>query len=168
MENAIKLIKGFFEKGDWKYKAKSEAPDRFVFITGVNMNNALGNVRLIIIVRPQFYTVYASIDNSVEEKYYAQVSEYLHRANYGMQNGNFEFDYSDGSIRYKTFVNFEGSELSEDVITDSILVPIFMFDKYGKNLLRIMLGDSNPKQLIAELEEESDFSDSSTENDKSN
>ena len=34
------------------------------------------------------------------------------------------------------------------------MIPIFMFDKYGKNLLRLMLGEGNPKELIEEAEKE--------------
>ena len=152
MRNTIEGIKHFFEKWDWKYTYKEKNENHTIFSSGVNMNNALGNLRIFIVVRKDYYIVNTILNNVVEEKYYNQVSEYLHRANYGLNNGNFEFDYEDGEIRYKTYVNFDGVELSDSIIEDSILVPVFMFDKYGKNLLRLMLGDGNPKELIIDAE----------------
>lgn len=116
------------------------------------MNNALGNLSIYIVVRKDYYVVNTILNNFVEEKYYNQVSEYLHRANYCLNNGNFEFNFKDGEIRYKTYVNFDGIVLSDSIIEDSILVPVFMFEKYGKNLLRLMLGDGNPQKLIEDAE----------------
>ena len=152
MRNTIEGIKHFFEKWDWKYDYTEKNENHAVFSSGVSMNNAIGNLRIFIVVHKNYYTVNTILNNVVEEKYYNQVSEYLHRANFGLNNGNFEFDFEDGEVRYKTYVNFDGVELSDSIIEDSILVPVFMFDKYGKNLLRLMLGDGDPKKLIEAAE----------------
>lgn len=149
MEKVIELIKEFFKASDWKYKYNEK---KKMFLFGVNMNGVLGRLRMCIFLRDESYIVYAILSNTPEEGCYGKVAEYLHRVNYGMRNGNFEFDYRDGEIRYKTYVNFEGSELSPDIITESILVPVFMVDLYGKNLMRIMLGDGDPAELVKEVE----------------
>lgn len=153
-KEVIEQIKKFFEDGDWKYNYKEFDERRTMFTSGVNMNNAIGNLRLLVIVHQDYYIVEAHLNSAVEEKYYNQVSEYLHRANYGLKNGNFEFDFIDGEIRYKTYVNFDGITLSDNIIAESILTPIFMFDKYGKNLLRLMLDKADPKELIEEVEKD--------------
>lgn len=155
MKHTLELIKNFFEKGKWKYSCKEYDETHVVFSSGVNMNNAIGNLRIFVVVRQDYYIVNVLLNSAVEKRYYNQVAEYLHRANYGMNNGNFEFDFEDGEIRYKTYVNFEGVQLSDNVVADSILVPIFMFDKYGKNLLRLMLGEANAKELVEEAEKQS-------------
>lgn len=155
MKHTLELIKNFFENGEWKYSCKEYDETHVVFSSGINMNNAIGNLRIFVIVRQDYYIVNVLLNSAVEKRYYNQVAEYLHRANYGMNNGNFEFDFENGEIRYKTYVNFEGVQLSDDVVADSILVPIFMFDKYGKNLLRLMLGEANAKELIEETEKQS-------------
>lgn len=114
----------------------------------------IGKLDIVILIRKDYYLVYAIFSSNAEEAQYVRVSEYLHRANYGLNNGNFEMDFEDGEIRYKTYVNFDGLQLSKEVVRDSILIPIFMFDRYGKNLVRLMLGESDPKTLIDEVEEE--------------
>lgn len=155
MENTIRLIKDFFEKENWKY---DYIADRTTFTSGVRMNSILGTLRIYIYVQKDAYIVSVVLNSTAEKEHYAEVAEYLHRANYGLHNGNFEFDYRDGEIRYKTYVNFEDIELSASIVEDSIFCPIFMFDKYGKNLMRVMLGEGEPEELINEAEN-SDISD---------
>ncbi len=151
MKNIINEIKVFFDSMDWKY---SYDETKSLFSAGISMHNSVGNVALKIIVKETRYTVYAILNNKVESKFLPQVAEYLHRANYCLLNGNFEIDYSDGEIRYKTYVNFENAKLSKEIIADSILLPIFMFDKYGKNLLKLMVDVGDPHQLILDAEKE--------------
>ncbi|WP_049790798.1 hypothetical protein [Trichormus azollae] len=40
------------------------------------------------------------------------IAECITRANYGMIIGNFELDFNDGEIRYKTSIDAEGERLS--------------------------------------------------------
>ena len=160
MEDVIKLIHEFFAKNNMKYKYNEK---KKLFTSGVKMNSVLGNLRLNIFIRENSYVVYAILNSTPEIKFYGEVAEYLHRANYGLLNGNFEFDYRDGEIRYKVFVDFEGIQLSMDAITESIVVPAIMFDQYGKNLLRIMMGDGIPEELIKKAEEDIEIEECSPE-----
>lgn len=151
MENTIKLIEEFFDENEWNYDYDEKSN---LFTTNINMNNMLGTLEIYIKIHKNSYVVYVVLNSKIEEPFYDKIAEYLHRANYGMRNGNFEMDYTDGEIRYKTFVGFEGIKLSAKIVERSILVPIFMFEKYGINLYRIILDDDDPKQLIENVEEE--------------
>lgn len=160
-EKVFSMIENYLKEDGWKYIADK---DKCEFRAIVNMNNVVGELRIIVFVRENNYTVSAFLNSSVEREYYNQVAEYLHRANFGMQNGNFEFDYDDGQIAYKTFVNTKNIVPSVEVIRDSILIPVFMFDRYGKGLIRLMLEKANPKELIEEAEsiQDSDEKDKET------
>ena len=59
------------------------------------------------------------------------MAEYLHRANYGLRVGNFELDYDDGEIRYKTYIDADFTEITDKTIMMSIFIPGDMFNKYG-------------------------------------
>ena len=150
MEKVIQQIKNFFKENDWNYTYDEE---KNIFSTNLNMNNVLGIIRIYIVFQESSYVVNAVLNSNVEEQYYVKIAEYLHRANLGMRNGNFEFDYSDGEISFKTFVNFVGMELSNEVVVDSILIPIFMIDKYGKKLVQLMVSNKeSPLELLEEVE----------------
>ena len=144
MKKTLELIENFFNDLNWKYTYDAENTK---IQTGINMTNALGNLDIYIVFRKTSYSVLVCLNSHVEKKYLQQVSEYLHRVNFGLNNGNFELDYEDGEIRYKTFVSFENIELSKDIIEESILLPLGMFEKYGMNLLLLMLQKADPKSL---------------------
>ena len=56
----------------------------------------------------------------------------------------FMLTYGDGV----SDVNIQDIELSEAVALDSILVPVFMFDRYGKNLMKLLIILANGKLLL--------------------
>ena len=149
MKKVIEAIKSFFEKNKWEYQYNEEEK---IFVSGINMNNVLGNVRIYISLEKNSYNVYMILNSKVEEEYYVTVGEFLHRVNYGLKDGNFELDYRDGEIRYKSFVNFKNIVISEEIVEDSIFVGIAMFARYGKGLLKIMLGESTPEECVEECE----------------
>ena len=138
MENTIKLIKKFFKSNNWKYESEV-LNEHTIFRFGVDTEIVIGNLDMLICVVESDYIVLAVLNNKAEKDKLPAVSEYLHRANYGLKNGNFELDYSDGEIRYKSYVNFRNSILSDKIITESIMMPIAMFTKYGNNLLETMV-----------------------------
>ena len=83
----------------------------------------------------------------------AQVGEYLHRANYGLPNGNFEFDYDDGSIHFKTYFDCPDGQPTPKQLEDSMAIGLTVVDRYGNGLLDVMgNGESLAKRLIEELD----------------
>ncbi len=46
----------------------------------------------------------------------AEVSQFLTGANYGLAAGNFELDFEDGEIRYKTAIHIQGDGLDRDTV----------------------------------------------------
>jgi hypothetical protein len=46
----------------------------------------------------------------------AEVSQFLTGANYGLAAGNFELDFEDGEIRYKTVIHIQGHGLDRDIV----------------------------------------------------
>jgi hypothetical protein len=45
-----------------------------------------------------------------------EMSQFLTRTNYGLVQGNFELDFDDGEIRYKTVLQLHGGELDSDAV----------------------------------------------------
>lgn len=166
MEKIEQLIKDFFKAVDWKYNFTDNERKRFT--AGLRMGGVLGAIRIVIIIFDKSYIVYGVLNSTAEKDKYASVAEFITRANYGMQNGNFEMDYRDGEIRYKTFVKFEKSNISESVVAESILVPVFMIEKYGKSLIKVMLGEVSAEDGIAEAEETANELDDEDEMQKAN
>lgn len=83
-----------------------------------------------------------------------QVGEYLHRANYGLPNGNFALNYDDGSIHYKTWFDCSEGAPTPQQLQDSLAIGLTVVDRYGDGLWEVLHAtDTLAKRLIAQLED---------------
>ena len=131
-----------------KYEYNNEGE---FFAFSINMDNSIGSLRVIIQLMEDRYLVYAILNNRAQKAKISAVSEFLHRVNSGLINGNFELDYVTGEVRYKSFVNAKETSVSGVVIRDSILVPVMMFSKYGDRLLKVMTSNDAPESIIKSI-----------------
>jgi len=89
--------------------------------------------------------------NAPEDKRLA-VAEFLTRANYGLFIGNFEQDFGDGEIRYKTSIDVEGDRLSLALVQQLVYVNVLMMDTYLPGIMAVIYGNVSPAEAIAEIE----------------
>lgn len=151
-------IQNYFEKDEWHYTFDEQ---RRSFKAGINLDVKLNRCDIIVEIKEDYYLVYGMIALNADTACMNAVSEYLHRVNYGLKFGSFEFDLRDGEIRYKMYVDC-GDNCdcipSESVIQRSLEIPALMFEKYGDGLLGIMFGNLTPKEAIALSEDDSKIS----------
>jgi hypothetical protein len=96
-----------------------------------------------------FYSIYPDI--APEDKRLA-MAEFFTRANYGLIIGNFEMDFEDGEIRYKTSIDVEGDLLTTDLIKQLVYANIMMMDHYLPGIQAVMDGTMSPVEAIAHIE----------------
>jgi hypothetical protein len=89
--------------------------------------------------------------NVVAEKRMA-VAEFITRANYGLIMGNFEMDFEDGEIRYKTSLDVEGDRLNAALLKQIVYANVMMMDNYLPGLLSVIYGDKLPEEALAATE----------------
>lgn len=80
----------------------------------------------------------------------ASMAEFVCRANYGLTNGSFELDMRDGEIRFKSFVDCEGTTPTAEMIRNSIHCPAAMFERYSAGI--VVLGNATVKEAIVKCE----------------
>lgn len=95
---------------------------------------------------------YSYLPANVPPERFADMAEFITRANYGMRIGNFEMDYRDGELRYKTSLDIEGGELTSKLIENLLGANLSTMDRYFHGLMRVIYGDSTPAQLIESIE----------------
>jgi hypothetical protein len=66
--------------------------------------------------------------------------------------GNFEMDFEDGEIRYKTSIDVEGDSLSSALIKRLVYANVMMMDAYLPGIMSVIYGDVEPKDAIAQVE----------------
>src|SRR5262249_43344450 len=103
----------------------------------------------------QWFTFYSILPSNVPDDKRVEIAEFITRANYGLVIGNFEMDYGDGEVRYKTSVDVEGGELSPKMIENLMRANLMTMDRYFAGIMGVLYGDRDPAEAIAEMEEES-------------
>jgi len=113
-----------------------------------------GDLRCFAIIRvnEEEFMFYAIAPVKIPEEVRPAVAEYLTRANYGLRIGNFELDFADGEVRYKSSLGFAGQELTVDLISNAIYPAVHTMDRYLPGLLRVSYGGATPFEAIEEVE----------------
>ncbi|XGW00707.1 MAG: YbjN domain-containing protein (plasmid) [Leptolyngbya sp. BL-A-14] len=90
----------------------------------------------------------------VPEAQRQRVAEFICRANFGLVIGNFELDFDDGGVRFKTSIDVTESELDTPLIRNLVYSNVSTFDRYLPGLLAVTAGTASPAAIINELESE--------------
>lgn len=101
---------------------------------------------------PRQAIVYSVSSVNVPEDRRAEVAEYLTRANYGMVVGNFEMDYSDGEVRYKTVHDIGEGELDPRALRPLFGENLRTFDRYFPGLMALLYGGLSAEAAVTKVE----------------
>ena len=82
----------------------------------------------------------------------AAVGELLHRANWNHSDGQFELDYRDGEVRFKTALVLESGGLLEERITQLITGALGAAEWFHDAISRVAFGDVSAEAAIGELQ----------------
>jgi len=123
-----------------------------MFTLGVNLKCKLGDTQMRVRVGTDYFYTLAYVKMNASEDVRHEAAEFITRANYGLKNGNFEMDFNDGELRYKSYNNCDGILPSEAIIRDSLVIPALMIDRYGDGLISVLFGMQSPKDAIEAIE----------------
>ncbi len=79
---------------------------------------------------------------------YMDVVEFITRANYGWDLGDFEFDYSNGRVRYHYALACQDDVPGILDLERTITIGIQMFQRFGDGLAKNLMGGGNPEADI--------------------
>lgn len=153
---AFETLQEFLEADGWHPR---RIEGKFSFTMGYTGQN--GDLRCFITIVPDVEELlfYAVAPIRVPEAVRPSVAEFITRANYGMRIGNFELDFADGEVRYKSSLNFLGEELTPGYVRNAIYPAVRTMDRYLLGLLRVSFGGVTPFEAIEEIERPSESSD---------
>lgn len=86
------------------------------------------------------------------------IAEFITRANYGLPNGNFEMDFEDGEIRFKTSMDTEDIELTDAMVRNLVYANVLAMDQYLPGIMNVIYSDMSPDAAINRIENTDDSS----------
>ena len=98
------------------------------------------------------FAFYSVFPNKVPLEKLLTIAEFITRANYGLMLGNFELDFNDGEIRYKTSVDAQEIELNINAIAQIIYTNVLIMDRYFPGILSVIEQNEPPEKAISAIE----------------
>ena len=95
---------------------------------------------------------YLNFRSEVPSKLRGEMSEFLTRANSGLVVGNFEMDWTDGAVRFKSSVDFTEEELSATLIRNAIVSAMDVVEHYGELLEQVARGKLSALKAAAKAD----------------
>jgi hypothetical protein len=146
---AFEALAAFLEADGWH---PQRLDDKYIYRVGFMGKN--GQFTCYAQVRPDLeqFLFYAMAPVKAPEADRPAVAEFITRANYGLRIGNFELDFRDGEVRYKSSLDFEGETLSHAWLEHAIYPAVQTMDRYLPGLMNVLYGGVPPDKAVTEIE----------------
>lgn len=151
-DRIFSTVVNFFTEDNWSFSQIEDEPILRMKFKGKN-----GKWQCYAQVREahEHFVFYSLGEVNVPENKRFAIAEFLTRANYGLIIGNFELDFSDGQIRYKTSIDIEDTELNSALIKQLVYANVLTMDKYLPGIMKVIYGEVSPQEAIAQIEGQS-------------
>jgi hypothetical protein len=150
MSSLFESVIQYFEDDDWKFM--EVAPGEALKM-GVSGRNGEYDCYAIANEERQTFRFVSQIPIKVPENQRILMAEFLTRANYGLSIGNFEMDFEDGEIRYKTSIDVEGDRLTPTLVENLVNINVITVDRYFPGMMKVLYGGILPEEAIRAVEE---------------
>jgi hypothetical protein len=148
---ALEAVASFFTEDGWSFEQMPERPIlRLPFQGKGGRWNCYAQVRVTKDVEQVLF--YSVLPLNVPDEKRAAIAEFITRANYGMALGNFELDYNDGEVRYKTSVDVTDQEITPGLLRPLVYTNVLMMDKYMSGLIAVVYADVSPAEAVKQIE----------------
>jgi hypothetical protein len=145
----IDVVEEYLIEIGWKFEKDDDSE---VIKTGVNAKNASFRLVIYSLEEKDLLTVYVAQDNNVPSDKLLLIAEFIARANYGLNLGNFDLDMEDGELGYKVAMDLEGGHLSTDMVGNMVGAGVSTMDQYYPGLMAVLFGNASPEEAIIQIE----------------
>jgi hypothetical protein len=97
--------------------------------------------------------VYSVFQDDTPEERRPAMAEFITRANYGLPLGNFEMDYDDGEVRFKTSIDVEGDRLSPALFRQLLRANWSIMEQYYPGVASVASGEATPQEAVDRVEQ---------------
>ena len=146
---AFAVLGQFLKDDNWYPQQLEDKTIYRVFFAGNN-----GELRCYAQIRVDLeqFIFYVIAPIKTPEEMRDDIGEYINRANYGLRIGNFELDYNDGELRYKSSLDFENATLTPALLKNTIYPAVHTMDRYLPGIFSVIYGNKDPLDAIGGIE----------------
>ncbi|MDJ1174803.1 YbjN domain-containing protein [Roseofilum capinflatum] len=137
------VVRDFFEQDDWEFIQVESGLLQLAF----QGENGRWRCYARIYEGDKQFLFYSLFPVAVPEGDRRLMAELLTKANYGMILGNFELDFADGELRYKTSIDVEGDRLTVALVRSLVYANVTIMDRYLPAIVAVLEGSSISEAL---------------------
>ena len=152
MSIAFETIKQFFSEDEWFY-VESENHENLILRMNHWGENGRFSCQAEYNETQGIFYFYSYFPINVPEDKRVKMAEFITLVNYGMRIGNFEMDFEDGEVRFRTSIDFEGHGLSHPLVSNHVYPNVWMMDRYLPGLFAIVYSDKSAIEILKPIEE---------------
>ena len=138
------LIK-MLDAKEWNYKRHDED---LVITTGVRGEDLPMDIILRVLTKLEVVQFISTLPFKMPEDKLVEGAIAVCTANHRMINGSFDYDLSDGEIRFRMASGYSGCEISEDMLYRMLMVGASTVDHYNDKFFMISKGMLSIKDFI--------------------
>ena len=139
----------YLDSQSWKYTIKG---NRDFIEFNMGLKGKISSCRVVVLVSEKEIQSIGFAPIKASNDAYANVVEFITRANYGRKVGKFEFDYRDGEVRYQSCLPCRESIPNLADIEHVVDIPMLMLQRYGDGLVKNLMGFGSPEADIQAIE----------------
>ncbi|MBA2671819.1 MAG: YbjN domain-containing protein [Gemmatimonadetes bacterium] len=149
-ESLLDVVKRVMEQRGFSYETVEEHSMVTLFLKGEQ-----ATYRMLIVTLESAGMVSCMTKGMffVPAEHRAAIAEAMTRANYSLPFGNFEMDWSDGEVRFRTGIDVEGGELVEQMVNNLIGPGVTNMDRYHGAFMKIVHAGATAESAIRDMEE---------------
>lgn len=152
METIYDAVAAFFKADDWDVLP---LPEQDAMRLSAEGNNGQWSCYAQVLEDQDQFIFYSVYPGNAPESKRASMGELLARMNFGLALGNFEMDYDDGHIRFKTSIGADANLLNSELVRRVVYANIAAMDRYLPGITALLEDDNRtPAEIVAQLEAE--------------
>ncbi len=152
LDNSLETVRLVLEKAQLDPKLIPPDRDFLGYSVIFDISEPVETGDAILLQGTSLFLFYLNLRMAVPEPRLHDVAEFITRANYGMNAGNFELNFDTGTIRFKSSIDFQGVSLSQLLVRNAILSAIDSVSMYANTLEIVIQNTMSPKQAIEAVE----------------
>lgn len=143
------VVKSHLAQSDWKFQPVEGRP---VLRLGCKGTDTTWTCLVEVREDRHFVGCYSLLPTKVPPEKRLLAAEYLIRANYGLKLGNFDMDFTNGQVLFRTTVTLEDGVLTPQMFGALLTKNVLIVDRYLGGLDQVLSGKASPAQAAAEAD----------------
>jgi hypothetical protein len=138
-------VTNFFDRQEWNSEILE---GRTTLTMRVTMPAGTWDVFVDVRETESQLTIYSVAPFNVPKEKLADMAEFQARINYGLIIGNFEMDWDDGEIRFKTSLDFKNDRLSDTLLGQLFNANLRNMNLFFPGLEAVIDGIKSPLEIM--------------------